>query len=139
MISPAKVRRSAVVVNYLSSPSPVKKSKEVHCYFCSFKGETASSLEDHLTQSINCSKAYMRLFKCKDLRAILVKSFPCYFCKSGSNIRISCHLRNKKDCKEKYCRMFNVNSEKEIFAELEKLKQKLRPSRTKAKRTVYQE
>merc|ERR1712079_306409 len=33
-VSPVKLRRSRVVVNYIKSPSPKKKYKETHCFFC---------------------------------------------------------------------------------------------------------
>ena len=136
LVSPVKLRRSRVVVNYIKSPSPKKKYKETHCLFCALNLSTAESLETHLHQSPQCSNCYLNNFRMKTLDPILVSKFGCFFCPSDVNIRISYHLKRSDVCKEKYLQRFKVDNTEALMALLENLRRKMRNSRSRASRNL---
>ena len=70
--SPLKIRRSALIRKYLKSPSAKTHHKEDHCKFCDFIGLTGIDLEDHLNQSLQCKKYYLRNYKQKNILPILL-------------------------------------------------------------------
>ena len=140
MISPVRIRRSRIVTNYLRSPTPKKKLKETHCFFCSFQAETAEILSIHLHQSSLCHRSYLRFFKMKTIEPILVSNFSCFWCQpAGSKIRISVHLRNSEDCKKKYFLKYKVTTLADLLTILEREKVKMRQSRNKVSRKLEYE
>ena len=137
MQSPIKLRRSRLVSSYIKSPSPKKKIKNHHCFYCQSVLHSPEELEIHLSASDQCLRFYQINCKTNDLMAILVSSNPCFFCKFTSNVfRISSHLNKNPRCLSKYYRKFNVATTDQLLRELEKLKRKLQASRSRAKRKL---
>ena len=137
IVSPIKIQRSRLVRNYLKSPSPKKRRNEGHCSFCQVHIQSAQELEVHLSQSASCREGYLHSLKVKDLDAFLVSLSPCYFCKfSKDQIKLAVHLRKKTECFDKYCGKFGVQSISEIVKNIERLKRKIRESRSRASRRI---
>ena len=134
--SPVKLSRSRIVSRYLKSPSPKKRLKQTHCFYCNQDCYTPTSLETHFASSSRCQEFYKQSFKTKDITAFLVSSSPCLFCSFKETFRISVHLKQSKSCYDNYCRKFNCNSIEILLDKLEKLKRKMRYSRSGAKRRL---
>ena len=129
--------RSRLLSSYLKSPSPKKQFKDSHCFFCPELTRSGNSLALHLSQSNTCKKNYFQNFKVNSLDAIIVSQFLCYFCpESSSNNRISHHLKHSPQCLQKYKDKFSVQSMKDLLPVLEKLRRKMRPSRSRASRRL---
>ena len=134
--SPVKLSRSRIVSRYIKSPSPKKRLKPNHCYYCNQDYCTPTALETHLTSSVRCLEFYKQSFKTKDITAFLVSSSPCLFCSFKETFRISVHLKRSKSCFDKYCQKFKCTSIEILLDKLEKLKRKMRGSRSRAKRRL---
>ena len=66
-----------------------------------------------------------------------MSQFLCYFCpERSSNNRISHHLKNSPQCLQKYKEKFSVQCLKELLPVLEKLRRKMRPSRSRVSRRL---
>ena len=135
--SPIKLKRSRLVSSYIKSPSPKKKFKGHHCFYCQTVLHSPNELEIHLKDSDKCLQNYQISCKTKDIMAILVASNSCFFCKFTNNVyRISVHLNKNPSCFSKYCRKFHVTTSDQVLRELEKFKRKLHASRSRAKRKL---
>ena len=133
--SPLKVKRSRVIAKYLKSPAKKQLFKADHCTFCSVITLTGQELEDHLLESDNCLKYYLRNLKAKSILPVVLKTHNCLFCNlQGSDIRISLHLKKSSGCSEKYFSKFNVSSLKALQDKLEKIRRQLRPSKVNRKK-----
>ena len=126
--SPLKIRRSQLIRKYLRSPSAKVQHKEDHCQFCDFIGLTGSDLEDHLNQSTQCRKYYLRNFKQKNILPILVKEFNCIFCNVAANVRTINHLKKNATCRNKYMEKLDVHDMKNLQDKLVNLRKQLKPS-----------
>ena len=135
--SPIKLKRSRLVSSYIKSPSPKKKFKGHHCFYCNRVLQSPDELQIHLSESDKCLQNYQMSCKTKDIMAILVSSNFCFFCKFTNNVyRISVHLNKNPSCFTKYCQKFHVTTSDQVLRELEKFKRKLHSSRSRAKRKL---
>ena len=135
VMSPVKLTRSRIIINYLKSPSPKKQYKTSNCQFCPVETKSAEMLEHHLKSSELCKKSYMRNFKTSRLEPILVTQFCCMFC-DVSRTKFTVHLRKNPRCQNKYFLRFQVNSLQDLMKTLEGFKRQLRESRSKSSRRL---
>ena len=122
-------------MNYLKSPSPKKNRKE-HCHNCSFTFDTAESLEGHLNQSSSCHQSYLRCYKMKNLDAILVSQFSCFFCRVKGSIKLQQHLKRNLECQRKYLEKFKTKSLDELQPLIRNLKRRMMSSRSKVSKNL---
>ena len=135
--SPVKLSRSRLVRNYLKTPSPKKRPSDSHCFCCKSKISTAAELETHLSSSARCKTMYLQTIRNKNLPAFLVSLNPCFFCPfTADKFYLSTHLKKNRQCLERYCSKYSVNSLKEVIKKIENMKKTMWESRSRAKRRI---
>ena len=105
---PRRRRRHDPPVNPQDVNVEQQRVKNSLCCFCPLNLDV-TNFEDHIQESENCRRLYMKLLKVSTVDGILIKTFDCIFCPARF-YKLYDHLRNSVDCRDSYFNRYQVNN-----------------------------